>query len=98
MQGIFVVITVVGKTSIITRYVTGRFDMFIAPTCGASFFTCKLTVKNTDVKLQVRSNRILSSPYFPYLCLTYNLIIVDYVRMFVELEKQELKQKYQVYE
>lgn len=43
----------VGKTSMVLRYVGKMFSQHISPTIGASFFTCKLTVEDTRVKLQV---------------------------------------------
>ncbi|KAK2580443.1 hypothetical protein KPH14_006186 [Odynerus spinipes] len=43
----------VGKTSIIVRYVGNVFNHRVNPTIGASFFTCKLNVGDTKVKLQV---------------------------------------------
>lgn len=46
----------VGKTSTIMRYVENSFNESIAPTIGASFFNCKLTVGDVNVKLQVRKN------------------------------------------
>lgn len=43
----------VGKTSIIVRYVGNMFNHHISPTIGASFCTCRLSVGDTKVKLQV---------------------------------------------
>lgn len=43
----------VGKTSTITRYVENTFTEHIAPTVGASFFTCKKIIDDTTVTLQV---------------------------------------------
>ncbi|XP_046827056.1 ras-related protein RabJ [Vespa velutina] len=43
----------VGKTSIIVRYVENVVNRPINPTIGASFFTCKLNIADTEVKLQV---------------------------------------------
>ncbi|XP_063237792.1 ras-related protein Rab-31 [Bacillus rossius redtenbacheri] len=43
----------VGKTSMVVRYIGKMFSHHISPTIGASFFTCKLNVENTRVKLQV---------------------------------------------
>ncbi|PSN35768.1 Ras-related protein RabJ [Blattella germanica] len=42
----------VGKTSMVVRYVGKMFSHHISPTIGASFFTCKINVENTRVKLQ----------------------------------------------
>lgn len=44
----------VGKTSTITRYVENTFTEHIAPTVGASFFTCKKLIDDVTVTLQVR--------------------------------------------
>ncbi|KAJ4432321.1 hypothetical protein ANN_20940 [Periplaneta americana] len=43
----------VGKTSMVVRYIGKMFSHHISPTIGASFFTCKLNVEDTRVKLQV---------------------------------------------
>ncbi|KAJ9583759.1 hypothetical protein L9F63_021896, partial [Diploptera punctata] len=43
----------VGKTSMVMRYVGNMFSHHISPTIGASFFTCKINVEETRVKLQV---------------------------------------------
>ncbi|KAG7206551.1 hypothetical protein KM043_000241 [Ampulex compressa] len=43
----------VGKTSMIVHYVGGVFNHNVNPTIGASFFTCKLNLENTRIKLQV---------------------------------------------
>ncbi|PNF23386.1 hypothetical protein B7P43_G12942 [Cryptotermes secundus] len=43
----------VGKTSMVVRYVGKMFSHHISPTIGASFFTCRLNVEDTRVKLQV---------------------------------------------
>eukprot|EP00045_Choanoeca_perplexa_P000058 m.12880 g.12880 ORF g.12880 m.12880 type:complete len:196 (+) comp10046_c0_seq2:27-614(+) len=43
----------VGKTSLVLRYVEGTFQAVGSPTIGASFFTHKLTVDGTRVKLQL---------------------------------------------
>jgi len=57
----------VGKTSMVLRYVGKMFSNHISPTIGASFFTCKLTVEDTRVKLQVQL-----LPYsYVVLCLVY---------------------------
>lgn len=45
----------VGKTSMVVRYIGKMFSHHISPTIGASFFTCKLNVEDTRVKLQVYS-------------------------------------------
>ncbi|XP_060525697.1 uncharacterized protein LOC132701615 isoform X2 [Cylas formicarius] len=43
----------VGKTSTVMRYVEDTFAAHIAPTVGASFFTCRLCIKDVIVKMQV---------------------------------------------
>ncbi|KAF4524323.1 hypothetical protein B566_EDAN005381 [Ephemera danica] len=43
----------VGKTSMVVRYIGKMFSHHISPTIGASFFTCKLNVEDTRIKLQV---------------------------------------------
>ncbi|XP_076766063.1 uncharacterized protein LOC143432942 [Xylocopa sonorina] len=43
----------VGKTSMIVRYVGKSLNQHVNPTIGASFFTCKLNLKNARVVLQV---------------------------------------------
>jgi Ras-related protein Rab-21 len=43
----------VGKTSMVVRYVGKMFNQHVSPTIGASFFTCRLNVQDTRVKLQV---------------------------------------------
>eukprot|EP00918_Siedleckia_nematoides_P050105 GHVU01109660.1.p1 GENE.GHVU01109660.1~~GHVU01109660.1.p1 ORF type:complete len:214 (-),score=19.92 GHVU01109660.1:388-1029(-) len=43
----------VGKTSVVTRYFHNEFDQHRSPTIGASFLTCKLQLKDYQVKLQV---------------------------------------------
>lgn len=43
----------VGKTSMVVRYIGKMFSHHISPTIGASFFTCKLNIEDTKVKLQV---------------------------------------------
>lgn len=43
----------VGKTSLVVRYIGKMFNHHISPTIGASFFTCKINVEDTRVKLQV---------------------------------------------
>lgn len=43
----------VGKTSLVVRYIGKMFSHHISPTIGASFFTCKLNIEETRVKLQV---------------------------------------------
>jgi Ras-related protein Rab-21 len=45
----------VGKTSVVMRYIGKMFNHHVSPTIGASFFTCKLNVEDTRVKLQVYS-------------------------------------------
>lgn len=46
----------VGKTSMVVRYVGKMFSTHISPTIGASFFTCKINIGDTKVKLQVFLN------------------------------------------
>lgn len=43
----------VGKTSMVVRYIGKMFSKHISPTIGASFFTCKISLGDTRVKLQV---------------------------------------------
>lgn len=43
----------VGKTSMVVRYIGRMFSHHISPTIGASFFTCKINIEDTRVKLQV---------------------------------------------
>ncbi|KAJ8978818.1 hypothetical protein NQ317_018908 [Molorchus minor] len=43
----------VGKTSTVIRYVENTFTKNIAPTVGASFFTCKINIEGTLVTLQI---------------------------------------------
>lgn len=43
----------VGKTSIILRYVGQVFSRHVSPTIGASFFTCRMTVNEYHVILQI---------------------------------------------
>ncbi|GBP34342.1 Ras-related protein Rab-21 [Eumeta japonica] len=43
----------VGKTSMVVRYIGKMFSRHISPTIGASFFTCKINLGDTRVKLQV---------------------------------------------
>ncbi|KAE8748089.1 hypothetical protein FOCC_FOCC005284 [Frankliniella occidentalis] len=43
----------VGKTSMVVRYIGKMFSHHISPTIGASFFTCKINIDDTRVKLQV---------------------------------------------
>ncbi|XP_046985648.1 ras-related protein Rab-31 [Schistocerca americana] len=43
----------VGKTSMVVRYIGKMFSHHISPTIGASFFTCKINIEDTRVKLQV---------------------------------------------
>ncbi|XP_075219839.1 RAS oncogene family member RabX1 [Lycorma delicatula] len=43
----------VGKTSMVVRYIGKMFSHHISPTIGASFFTCKINLEDTRVKLQV---------------------------------------------
>ncbi|XP_013396808.1 ras-like GTP-binding protein RYL2 [Lingula anatina] len=42
----------VGKTSVVTRYVTQTYK-HVSPTIGASFFTCKVTIGDYRVKMSV---------------------------------------------
>ncbi|KAG8296516.1 hypothetical protein J6590_055162 [Homalodisca vitripennis] len=46
----------VGKTSMVVRYIGKMFSHHISPTIGASFFTCKINIEDTRIKLQVRRN------------------------------------------
>ncbi|XP_018568480.1 ras-related protein RHN1 [Anoplophora glabripennis] len=43
----------VGKTCTVIRYVENTFSKQIAPTVGASFFSCKLNIEGTQVTLQI---------------------------------------------
>ncbi|XP_023216346.1 vacuolar protein sorting-associated protein 21-like isoform X2 [Centruroides sculpturatus] len=43
----------VGKTSIILRYVGQVFSRHVSPTIGASFFTCRMSVNDCHVTLQI---------------------------------------------
>nr|CAD7573657.1 unnamed protein product [Timema californicum] len=43
----------VGKTSMVVRYIGKMFSHHISPTIGASFFTCKINIEDSRVKLQV---------------------------------------------
>ncbi|CAH1110386.1 unnamed protein product [Psylliodes chrysocephalus] len=43
----------VGKTALVTRYVENSFHRQIAPTVGASFFTCKVEADGNMVTLQI---------------------------------------------
>lgn len=43
----------VGKTTVIYRYITQMFSRHISPTIGASFFTCKVNLEESKVKLQI---------------------------------------------
>ncbi|XP_046682635.1 ras-related protein Rab-31 [Homalodisca vitripennis] len=43
----------VGKTSMVVRYIGKMFSHHISPTIGASFFTCKINIEDTRIKLQV---------------------------------------------
>lgn len=56
-QYLFKIVTVgsaaVGKTSIIVRYMTGRFRDYYAPTLGADFAIKDLQVDDRNVKLQI---------------------------------------------
>ncbi|KAG8231121.1 hypothetical protein J437_LFUL010447 [Ladona fulva] len=51
----------VGKTSMVVRYIGKMFSHHISPTIGASFFTCKINIDDTRVKLQ-------SNTLFPINC------------------------------
>jgi len=44
----------VGKTSLVVRYIGKMFSHHISPTIGASFFTCKINLDSTKIKLQVQ--------------------------------------------
>uniref|UniRef100_A0A1B6M795 Uncharacterized protein n=1 Tax=Graphocephala atropunctata TaxID=36148 RepID=A0A1B6M795_9HEMI len=43
----------VGKTSMVVRYIGKMFSHHISPTIGASFFTCKINIEDTRIKMQV---------------------------------------------
>lgn len=43
----------VGKTSLVVKYVSNLYSNEIAPTIGASFFTCKVNLEDIKVKMQV---------------------------------------------
>lgn len=48
----------VGKTSVVTRYITKAYNATVSPTIGASFFTCKINIEDISVKLQVINNDV----------------------------------------
>lgn len=43
----------VGKTSLVAKYIANIHAKEIGPTIGASFFTCKINLNNTKVKMQL---------------------------------------------
>lgn len=43
----------VGKTSLVAKYISNIYSKEIAPTIGASFFTCKINLNETKVKMQI---------------------------------------------
>lgn len=43
----------VGKTSLVAKYIVNMGSKEIGPTIGASFFTCKLNLNQTKVKMQL---------------------------------------------
>lgn len=43
----------VGKTSLVAKYIANIYAKEIGPTIGASFFTCKINLNNTKVKMQL---------------------------------------------
>lgn len=43
----------VGKTSLVAKYIANIYSKEIGPTIGASFFTCKINLNNTKVKMQL---------------------------------------------
>lgn len=42
-----------GKTSLVVRYISNVYTKDVAPTIGASFFTCKVNLNEMKVKMQV---------------------------------------------
>lgn len=50
---VFVGDSSVGKTTIIQRYITRRFEPFSQPTVGSMFFTKQIEVNNKQFKLQI---------------------------------------------
>lgn len=51
---ITLIISDVGKTSLVVRYISNVYSKEVSPTIGASFFTCKVNLEDTKVKMQVR--------------------------------------------
>lgn len=49
----FFVFIGVGKTSLVAKYISNIYSKEIAPTIGASFFTCKINLNETKVKMQI---------------------------------------------
>lgn len=47
------IFTGVGKTSLVAKYISNIYSKEIAPTIGASFFTCKINLNETKVKMQI---------------------------------------------
>lgn len=45
--------TGVGKTSLVAKYMANVYSKEIGPTIGASFFTCKINLNDTKVKMQL---------------------------------------------
>lgn len=43
----------VGKTSLVTKYVTKTNPKELSPTIGASFFSCRITIEDIRVNMQV---------------------------------------------
>jgi Ras-related protein Rab-21 len=43
----------VGKTSLVAKYIANIYSKEIGPTIGASFFTCKINLNDTKVKMQL---------------------------------------------
>lgn len=52
-QSQFLLSAGVGKTSIVAKYIANIYSKEIGPTIGASFFTCKINLNNTKVKMQL---------------------------------------------
>lgn len=49
----------VGKTSMINRYITNKFEKVAHPTLGPMYFSKKLLVDGTTYKLRVRATKFL---------------------------------------
>lgn len=43
----------VGKTSLVSKYISNAFTKETGPTIGASFFTCKINLNDFKIKMQV---------------------------------------------